>query len=574
MRIRRSARGSSTEQLTAAGLARRGSPRRWRSWRMFLVPALGVAVIAQLGLAAPATGAAVTAAKTLAAGSVAPNPVNELDCNGLSPIQRPVKSAVQCFDPRGSDEGRFEDNGHYIGHDEPSVRFLSSQPGSGDNTTLTERLPVEPAALPTVRHPGRDVTHTFELTIAPWLSTTVCDPHSTPLLPCTPESDANAPSGTYLGAGAAFVELQFYPPGFAPFADSISCDNTHWCSALTIDSLECAADGTCNPDCTEPANFGFIQTNGVPAGPPSPQLSDLTTYTPNAHTLLMNPGDAITVHMFDAKVPGGHALEARETDLTTGQSGFMIASAANGFMNTSPADCSGTPFNFQPEYSSARAQNIIPWGIGPYMINDEFEVGHFEPCKRVSGKVAAPGSDTYYTNCLGPYETAAEDPNLEPDDAPCYKFGDTHGGTAAPNLVTGCDVFFDAIGDLDYDGTPYYPDWPNSVVPDRFPSTFLQLQPTTNGGHRYPQIQFMTDTSASELNTNCDLNSGAGCVLPPKGPGNFFPYWTQARVAGRCVWEFGNMRNGNTFGGDAQYGSVGPGTLGAFAGPIRRNPNC
>jgi hypothetical protein len=169
---------------------------------------------------------------------------------------------------------------------------------------------------------------------------------------------------------------------------------------------------------------------------------------------------------------------------------------------------------------------------------------------------------------------AAEDPNLEPDDSPCFKFGDTHGGTAAPNLVTGCDVFFDAVGDLDWDGTPYYPDWPDSVVPDRFPSTFLQLQPTTNGGHRYPQIQFMTDTSASELNTNCDLSSGAGCVLPPQGPGHFFPYFTQARVGGACVWEFGNMRNGNTFGGDVQYGTVGPGTLGAFAGPVRSNPNC
>ena len=84
----------------------------------------------------------------------------------------------------------------------------------------------------------------------------------------------------------------------------------------------------------------------------------------------------------------------------------------------------------------------------------------------------------------------------------------------------------------------------------------------------------MTDTSASELNTNCDLNSGSGCVLPPQGSGHFFPYWTQARVGGLCLWEFGNMRNGNTFGGDAQYGTVGPGTLGAFAGPVRRNPNC
>jgi hypothetical protein len=508
---------------------------------------------------------------------VRPNAIGELDCNGLSPVQHPAKPAIQCIDPRGSDEGRFEDNGHYIGHDEPSVRFLSSQPGSGANTTLTERLPVEPAALPTASHPGNDVTHTFELTIAPWLSTAVCDPHSTPMLPCTPESDANAPSGTSPGAGAAFVELQFYPPGFAPFADSISCDNTHWCSALTIDSLECSPDGTCNPNCPEPVNFAFVQTNGVPAGPPSPQLSDLTTVTPNSRTLLMNPGDAITIRMFNAKIPGGHALEARETDLTTGQSGFMIASAANGFMNTNPADCSGTPFNFQPEYSSARAQNIIPWGIGPYMINNEFEIGHFEVCTQVVGSaVFTEGNftDTYYQNCRGPYEKATEDPNLEPDDSPCFRAGDTHGGTAAPNLVTGCNVFFDAIGDLDYDGTSYYPDWPDSVTPDQFPSTFLQSQPTTSGGLRYPQIQFMTDASATELNTNCDLNSGAGCVLPPQGPGNFYPYWTQARVGGLCVWEFGNMRNGNTFGGDAQYGAVGPDTIGAFAGPIRSNPNC
>jgi hypothetical protein len=55
---------------------------------------------------------------------------------------------------------------------------------------------------------------------------------------------------------------------------------------------------------------------------------------------------------------------------------------------------------------------------------------------------------------------------------------------------------------------------------------------------------------------------------------HFFLYFTQARVGGVCVWEYGNMRNGNTFGGDAQYRSVGPGTLGAFAGPVRSNPNC
>ena len=103
-------------------------------------------------------------------------------------------------------------------------------------------------------HPGRDVTHTFELTIAPWYSITVCDPQSAPQNPCTPESDANAPAGNYPGAGAGFVELQFYPPGFAPFTDNISCDNTHWCSALNIDSLECSGKaGSRRADATRTA---------------------------------------------------------------------------------------------------------------------------------------------------------------------------------------------------------------------------------------------------------------------------------------------------------------------------------
>jgi hypothetical protein len=509
---------------------------------------------------------------------VRPNATGELDCNGLSRSQKPVKAAINCKDPKGSWNGRFYENGHYIGHDEPSVRFISGQRGSGNTVTFVESLPREPRARPTVATPGRDVTHTFELTVAPWFSMDVCDPNSTPMLPCTPQSDANAPSSTSPGAGAAFVELQFYPPGAAPFVDNTSCDNTHWCSALNIDSLECTSSG-CNPNCTEPINFAFIQTNGVPPGPPSPQLSDTTTLTPNAHTLLMNPGDAIVVQMFNVPIPGGgHALEARETDLTTRQSGYMIASAANGFMNTDPTTCNGTPFNYQPEYSTASAGNFLPWGFGPYMINDEYEIGHFEACTSVSGpQTFTSGSftDTFYSNCAGPYEAAADSAaNFEANDAPCYPAGDTHGGTAAPNLVTGCDVFFGATGDLEYDGSPYWPDWPSSLRAGPFPTPFLQLQPVTVGGHRYPQIQFETDASATELNTACSPITGQNCVLPPEGPGNFYPYFTQARVGPFCVWEFGNMTNGNTFGGDKQYGSVGPTTIGAFAGPVLRNPQC
>jgi hypothetical protein len=549
--------------------------RGMQTWRSRI---RAVAIVAAVAAAAVVGAARADAGASTAAGAhVVPNARGELDCNGFSSIQKSVKPTMVCADPRLSPHERFEDNGHYIGHDEPALRFVSSRPGTSSDITWVERLGADPHRLPTTGHPGRDITHNFELTVAPWFSMNVCDPNSDPQLPCTPRSDTNAPHGAYPGGGAAFMELQFYPPGFAPFDDSISCDNTHWCSALTIDSVECDAGGTCNNNCIEPVNFAFIQTNGVPAGAPSPQQSNLATYTPNSHTLLMNQGDRIVIHMFDAKVAGGHALEIRETDRTSGRSGYMIASAANGFMHTSMTDCSGTPFNFQPEYSSAKPQNILPWGAGPYNVNTQFEIGHFEPCTTVTGRSSftdGPFTDHYFNVCHGAYEADApgDTPTSnEPGDAPCYRRGDTHGGTTPPNQVTGCDVFFNAVGDLDYDGTSYRADWPTAVHANRYPATFQQRSPTS-AGHSYADIQFVTDTSATQA--GCDLSSGAGCVLPPNGPGHFYPFWTRARVDGACVWEFGNMRNGNTFGGVRQYGRVGPHTIGAFVSKIRPTPRC
>jgi hypothetical protein len=292
---------------------------------------------------------------------------------------------------------------------------------------------------------------------------------------------------------------------------------------------------------------------------------------------MMNQGDRLVIHMFDAKVPGGHAFKVRERDLTTGQSGTMVASAANGFKNTSIADCSGTPFNFEPEYSTAKPGNVVPWGFGPYNINTQFEIGHFEPCTTLSQRSTftdGPFTDHYYNVCHGAYEADApgDTPgSQEPNDSPCYFRGDTHGGAAPPNLVTGCDVFFGAVGDLDFDGTSYRADWPTSVHPNRHPSPFEQLTPAS-GGRPYGRVQFVTDLSPSE--SACNLTTGSGCVVPPAGPGHFYPFWTRARVDGACVWEFGNMRNGNTFGGNRQWGRVGPRTQGAFTSRIRSTPSC
>jgi hypothetical protein len=557
-------------------MARMSGLRYPRPW---LLLAASVAVTA---LALPSASLAASHQAAPHPGSSAAHPAayqgsafGNLDCNGHSPIQHPIKiGGYICAEVHGgTHNGHLEDNGYYIGHDEPLVQFYSNKPGSSSNLSYVQTLPRDPKALPTVHGPLKDTTHFFELMPALWYAMALCDPNSFPQLPCKPDSDTNSPHGNYPGGGSAFLEVQFYPPGFAPFADGLSCDNSHWCAALTIDSLECTTTGVCNNNCVEPINFAFIQTNGVPTGPPSPQLANLNTSTPNQRTLLMNPGDKLQIRIFDNKKAG--ALETQVRDLSSGRTGFMLASAGNGFMNTSIADCSGTPWSFRPLYSTAKTINQGGWAAAN--INVAYEVGHFTPCSRLQG--FAPISvgnfkDASWKFCRGPYERRGppdgSHPSGERNDAPCFKAGDTHGQlNSDPNLVTGCTG-----ADLDYDGTSYWPNWPNSVTPNTFPSALTIQQPTSGNGAGYSQMQFLTDNPAT--NNRCNSATGSGCVLPPRqAPGHFYPYWTQATVKGACVWEFGQMPNGNSFGKEKQYGKFTTALgLAEFASRIRPNPNC
>ena len=417
----------------------------------------------------------------------------------------------------------------------------------------------------------------------------MCDPNSYPQAPCKPERDSNASTcvgtqttGCDTGAGSAFMEFQLYPPGMPPWADSSGCDDTHWCAALTIDSLECTEGfASCNSGCEEPVNFAFIQRDGVPAGPPNPQDSDLASETPNRETLLLNPGDRIVFHMFDAPAPGGgDAFEVVVRDLTTGQTGWMQASAANGFASTSMSDCSGTPYNFQPEFSTAKATNVIPWAALQTNISTEFETGHWEPCTSLSDPgsfpLSADISDTYYNVCNGPYEDNDADESTEASDAFCFPQGDTHGALhSAPDETTGCEDDLFQNGDLDFDGTPYYPEWPVGPNPTRqFPGSFVEQLPTTSGGAQYSQFFTQTDIALSE--STCSGTSTVGCTVPPQGPGGFYPYWSRVSGGGGCTLEFGNVSHGpgvDDLGGDAQYGSDLIATLGypEFEGPVMRN---
>ena len=168
-----------------------------------------------------------TAATGAARGAkmVKPNRVNELDCNGYSSKYRTVNATgrMRCTDPLGTHVvkvnggnvirgTRFEDNGHYVGHDEPSVKFISDAAGSGNTMTYFVKLPRDPRKQPTATG---SVTKYGELSVAPWFGLPLCDEHSYPQNPCTPDSDIN--SGVISdpnAAGSAFMELQFYAPGF------------------------------------------------------------------------------------------------------------------------------------------------------------------------------------------------------------------------------------------------------------------------------------------------------------------------------------------------------------------------
>jgi hypothetical protein len=106
------------------------------------------------------------------------------------------------------------------------VRFLSDRPGPGNNFSMTENLPANPKAMPTVKRPGHDVTHWFELSVAPWFSMPVYNLNSYPLGACTPKADSNVPHGRFLGGRPGVRGVAIPPAGLrlAPGRDKLRLD--------------------------------------------------------------------------------------------------------------------------------------------------------------------------------------------------------------------------------------------------------------------------------------------------------------------------------------------------------------
>jgi hypothetical protein len=307
-----------------------------------------------------------------------------------------------------------------------------------------------------------------------------------------------------------------------------------------------------NADCLntvgiEPANFAFITRNGRPQAPPAPL--DLTTeaFTPDpGRDLFMRAGDQLDISIHDA--PAG--LVTRINDLSSGQSGSMTASVANGFaqVNHDPnaATCSQTPYAFHPMYATSSEHTRVPWAAHSYNIAFSDEIGHFEYCSVVN-----PDG----TCAEGVYDPGGPDD----DDVGCFGPEDS-----LRIQIGGC------IGtDNDFDGVSYQPNWPGSLTnPGRdrrlHPRSVLFSSPTFNGGRNYSRVAFEADLpriEAADFGGNCDRSTGANCVNPPPGA-NFYPIFTtrNSHDVG-CLWQLGGTHipgTETTFGGTstAEFGPL------------------
>ncbi len=462
--------------------------------------------------------------------------------------------------------------GHYVGHDEPSALFYSNVPGSGNHMSYNVTLPTDPSA----RNPTRvGKSYAFELSGADWFGMAMCDTQSYPeqLSTCTPDSDSNIvdPAVSPTHAGEAFMEMQFYPPGWVPWptwqvaVGASSCDPTQWCAALNIDSLSLNPvtgqqnNATCEAQVGEEyVNFAFITKNGVAQGPANPvDATTLGTFTPNPSAdLFMNSGDHLSVSFADT--PNG--LRVIIDDLSTHQSGSMTASAANGFAQVqydpTGTSCNAIPYDFHPMYSTSSPATRVTWAAHSYNIAFDSEIGHFQFC---NGPVAIP--DTPF----------GLDASGNPTTCPA---GDTEGEGAGAQPADGDDAFcfpaqealtFKVAGctntNTGFDGASYQPLWPDGNT-RLHPTPFQFSSPETGRNYnvQYQQAALEADLPDIETNT-CNRTTGVGCTLIPTTdtgqPAAFYPFYSTTRAHG-CVWQFGNNIPGEitNFGGNAQWGSL------------------
>jgi hypothetical protein len=512
---------------------------------------------------------------SIAAGGAAPH-----DCDEDGPLCKEVADSIGYA-------------GAYTGHDEPALIFYSNTAGSGNRMTWTVRLPAEPPTPPD--QAGTGGTYNFQLHVAFWFGMVVCDDQAAPNpggstvgtvtltnVACRADSDVNiyasndVTNSHYIGRhpGAAYMEMQFYPP-----SSPIGCGNpdhpNQWCAALNIDSYSINLNTRVgnNADCQnnygiEPVNFAFITQSGTPVGPSAligtPGFFGFVP--PDADTLFMNKGDLVRVEFEDT----AHGLKVTIRDLTTGDSGSMVASAENGFAQVvyqpNATTCSIQSADFRPMYASTSENTTLPWGASTFNVGFVDEIGHYEYCNQVDGSGGTDAVGDVYGNCTvdGINDLNTNNNLVGDDDYGCVDSTNNTAGFVANIGCTGTDT--------DFSGVPYQLSWPGTdprVRTDRalHPTPISFSSPVFTDRHgrqrNYSRVAFNTDLpriEAADLGGNCDRLTGAGCTNPPPNA-NFYPIFTTQGEEEECRWNLGGPYlpgTSHTFGGSSttEYGPL------------------
>jgi hypothetical protein len=481
--------------------------------------------------------------------------------------------------------------GSYVGHDEPSAAFYSNTPGSGNRMSYSVTLPTDPSP----KNPASK-SYQFELNGAIWFGMTLCDTQSYPeqVSTCPADSDrniANNPNPSapdYIGhhSGTAFMEMQFYPPGWVPWptwavaVGASACDPTKWCAAVNIFGLlenpftGQVQNGTCLGMIGSPeyVNFAFVTRDGHTQASPNPVQSTLTTFTPDPEKdLFMNPGDNLKVSFNDTS----QGLRVQIKDLTSGQAGSMTTSAANGFAQVqydpTGTSCNAIPYNFHPMYSTSTPATRTIWAAHTTNVSLTSEIGHFETCTG-PGQIPATAfgidSNGNVTTCPAANVEQRGGEPADGDDNWCFPASE-----ALRVHIAGCtdtNVGFDSLG--------YQAVWPDGS--SKHPTPFLSSTPLTGRDFNinYQRLGFEANIpriEAADFGGSCNRTTGIGCTLRPVTddgqPVAFYPYFSavggggggdaqgsNARGEGGCMLGFGSTLPGtrNNFNGINEYGPL------------------
>ena len=276
------------------------------------------------------------------------------------------------------------------GHDEPTVSYRSSAPGSGANASFRIVLPSDDGAT--------YAQGQFFATL--WFGGVV--------------RDANSTAGNL----QAFLEFQFYPapPSYTGPGSGAS---------------DCLPNGAYAPNPSPGSNEWFacaivwqLQLNGSSAVENAAFAGPLDAAGSSGAILVMHSGDRVFVNYSGVAQSSTQGWHLSAADASTGQSGSVTLVSGSLVLS--------------PYYSTATASSTLSWGASnPGAIAFAYEIGH-----DVSGATCAPAlsnpCDSYWPGgwpLLGPLELSL--PLLGGPTSPSYPstigFSSSAGGEAEVN---------------------------------------------------------------------------------------------------------------------------------------------